>query len=628
MNRFHPHAVARRAAVASWIVSGVFGVMAIAFFKVQVLASDRYQLQSDENRLRAVPLPAPRGLITDRHGVVLAENVPGYSVALLASSPESLASTMERIAPIAGLDAEKVASTLDRYRRAPHDPVMIMRDAPFEVVSALEERRLAIRGLIVQAEPKRSYPYGSAAAHLVGYVAEINERELASRRYEGARPGLVVGRTGLEHQYDETIMGKDGVRFVEVDALGRTVRVDGVGARLDPQQGDTLKTTIDLDLQLYVARIYPRRRRGAVIVMDPRTGEVLALYSSPSHDPNAFVGGYEAVEWQRLTQLSGRPLFNRATQGRYPPASPWKLALAVMALKREFVQLDSKMPTPCRGGIQYGNRYFRCWRVEGHGDLTLTEAIQHSCDVYFYQLGLRLGLDNLLGDGAELGFGRRSGIDLPSEMAPIFPGSTEYYNRRYGPRGWTQAVTLNLAIGQGENDQTLINMVQFFAMLANEHGVAHAPYLVKSADGSEPVRSLDLSEEDLRGLRMSLVSVVEEGTATASRIANLRIAGKTGTAQNPHGPDHGWFIAFSPAEEPRVVVGALVEHAEHGSSVAPLVTRIIARHLLGPNAPGVEEGDYRLIVPSDSAPEPELILPEIVSPVGRRNGLDARTGIR
>ncbi len=606
MNWFHPHALQRRAQVTGYVVAGIVGILAVAFFRVQILRSDRYRLQSDENRLRAIPLTSPRGLIVDRNGVVLADNVPGYSVSLLVSSPESLMAETRRIAPIAGLKQSDFDIIAARYRRAPFDPVVIMRDAPFDVVSALEERRITMPGLIVETEPKRHYPFADTTAHLVGYVGEVTESELQRTAYPGVRPGMLVGREGLERVYDAELRGDDGVRFIEVDALGRTIRA-GVGTRLQPRQGDTLRTTLDVELQRFVAELFPEGARGGVVALEPESGAILALYSSPSYDPNLLVEGLEDETWKAIIRSQDRPLFDRAIQGRYPPASPFKLALAAMALKRGIVTMDSHMPIPCRGGMQYGNRYFRCWKQDGHGDLSLREAIQHSCDVYFYQLGLQLGLENLLHDGIELGFARRTGVDLPGEVTPFFPTSTSYYDRTYGPRGWTRAVTLNLAIGQGENDQSLIGMVEFYAALANRDGVAVRPHLVESNDGAGAVRRIGLDRTLLAGLREALLAVVDSGTAQGARIAKLAIAGKTGTAQNPHGRDHGWFIGFAPAESPEIVVGAIVEFAEHGSAVAPLVTSIIARHLLGPEARNYR---YRLIMPSDSAPEPEVIIPE------------------
>jgi penicillin-binding protein 2 len=603
MSWLHPHDVARRARSARSVTLVLFGVLALAFFRVQILASGRYQLQSEENRLRPVPLPAPRGLLTDRNGVVLAENVPGYSVALLAPSEEAFETALERVASLVPMDSARSATLLRRYRGAPTEPVVILRDATFEVVSALEEQRPWNPGLVIRSDPKRRYPLGEITAHVVGYVSEITEDELRGEEFPGARHGTLVGRGGLEQGYDRALRGEDGVEFVEVDALGRTVRVAQEVPTLEPEPGATVPTTIDIELQRYIAERFPADRRGAVVALDPRSGAVLALYSAPSYDPNAFIGGYDPTQWRELSQSEDFPFFNRAIQGRYA-----KLAVAAMALERGIVSMESHMGLPCSGGMRYYNRYFRCWRSEGHGALTLFEAIQHSCDVYFYQLGLKLGLDNLLQGAATLGFRERSGIDLPNENRPQFPPSTEYYDERYGPRGWTNAVALNLAIGQGENAQTLVNMTRFYAMLANRDGGAPEPRLVTGDRGG--LRRLGLSRADLDGLREALLAVVDRGTAAGAQIADLRIAGKTGTAQNPHGPDHGWFIAFAPVDHPRIVVGAVIEFAEHGSAVAPLVTRVIAHHLLGPDALPAPSRRPELQMPADSAPEPVPILPD------------------
>jgi penicillin-binding protein 2 len=595
MTWFHAHEVARRAEIGRLVLVVLFGVLFLAFFRLQVLGSSGYGRQSRENRIRRVPVPAPRGLIVDRNGVVLADNVPGYTIAVVPPHPDSLPGTLERIKAIAGIDSVRITAMLRRFSRAPQERVVVLRDAPFDVVSALAEKRVAIPTLSIEMEPKRRYPYAGIAAHVVGYIGEVTEQELASGTIPGVRGGDLIGRDGLERQYDKELRGQNGVRDTEVDALGRTVTIT-----LDikePEQGKTLRTFLDIELQQYIAEVFPEGARGAVVAMRPRSGEVLALYSAPSFDPNRFAGRMDRESWQELAQAEGQPLFNRAVEGRYPPASPWKLAVAVGALKRRIVTMDTRMPTPCAGGILYGNRYFRCWYEAGHGDITLREAIKHSCDVYFYQLGLQLTLTGLLEEGVELGFLEPSGIDLPDERSPVFPDSPAYFDRRYGPRGWTSGVTLNLAIGQGENSQSVINMVKFYAMLANEGGEAPLPRLV---EGSETeTRSLGLSPAQRAELRDALVQVVSGGTAAGARVAEFNIAGKTGTAQNAHGPAHGWFIAFAPAEAPEIVVGALVEFAEHGSDVAPLVTRIIRRYLLGPEA---DRRRLELVLPADSAP--------------------------
>jgi penicillin-binding protein 2 len=268
-----------------------------------------------------------------------------------------------------------------------------------------------------------------------------------------------------------------------------------------------------------------------------------------------------------------------------------------MGLKRHEITLDTHMPVPCTGGLRLGNRVFKCWDKKGHGSLDLTGAVAKSCDVYFYQLGQRLGLDAIIEDGVLMGFSVRSGIDLPSEQSPVFPKDRAYFDKKYGPRGWSPpATTFNFSIGQGENTQTLVNMVKFYAALAGD-GKVRTPYVV--GPGSAPEHDLGLTPEQLAGLRQALVAVVERGTAARSRRADLSVAGKTGTAQNPHGEDHGWFIGFAPADKPQIIVGAIMEHAEHGTTAAPFVVQAISRYVLGPDEP---PSKLQIKIPVDSAP--------------------------
>ncbi len=600
MNAFHPHLLDRRVGTARTAVWIVLGVMVMAFFRTQILGHGKYQLQSETNRLRPIPLPAPRGTIYDRNGHVMAENVPGYTVSVLPGPETNLRSTLARIASIANLDSAEIERVIQRARRAPYQPALVLGDAPFHVISALEERRVAIPGLLIQAEPKRYYPDTAVLAHLVGYVGEVTEVERGTQRFKNIRLGGIVGKDGLEREYDDTLRGAEGVRFVEVSARGQMVRDAEAAANLAPVPGIDLHTTIDLDLQKYISQIFPAGQRGAVIALNPNTGEILALYSAPGFDPNAFVGGIPAPYWRALNESPAHPLLDRAIQARYPPGSTWKLAVAAMALKRGIVGPRSRMPIPCRGGLQYGNRFFRCWDAHGHGDLTLTEAIAQSCDVYFYQLGIKLGVSSLLEDANAWGFRGRTGIDLPGEIPSEFPTGPEYYDRIYGPRRWTSAVALNLAIGQGENAQTLVQMVRLYQQLASD-GRLRVPFVVRPAATSPENASLDINPDQLAILRQAMIAVVEQGTARGSRLANLTIAGKTGTSQNPHGLDHGWFIAFAPADKPEIVIGAIIEFARHGTAVAPLVTRAIAHYL------GIDEqaaATLRVSIPNDSAPTP------------------------
>lgn len=608
MSGFTPDRIRERSATAQWVLLGTFVVLAAAFFRAQVIGYQDYRMQSEKNRLRQVPLLAPRGTIFDRNGLPIAENTPGYTVKLFAPSEDTLRAVLGRLGQVVALDSSAREMVVRRYRGARYQPAIVFASADFDAVSRLEEHRYLLPGLVVQTEPRRIYRARTAVAHLVGYVSEISDDDLAKGRFPGSRMGSIVGVDGLEAEYDSLLRGVDGVRYTEVDARGRMVREEVSSPSLAPIAGGPIRTTIDLPLQEYIDSLWRTDlpgQRGALVAMRP-DGEILALYSAPNYDPNAFVGGIAPGLWAEFNTSEARPLLNRAIRGIYPPASPFKLATAVMALRRGLVDFGTHMPQPCTGGYQFGNRYFRCWKRGGHGSLDLTGAIAGSCDVYFYQLGLRLELANLLADGTTLGFGERSGIDLGSEQRSIYPKNVAYFNERYGPRGWSNAVTLNLSIGQGENSQTLINMMRFYAALAG-NGQVGAPYLVRPRD--VPVRSLGLTPSQLAGLKQAMSDVVQRGTAAGSGGRDLNVAGKTGTGQNPHGKDHGWFIGYAPADDPQIVVGSIMEFKEHGSSVAPYVVKVIRQYLTSKdstykrarvNTPISDDAS----VPIDSGPRP------------------------
>jgi penicillin-binding protein 2 len=607
---FDSYRVRERADIARLVFVGAFVILAGAFFRTQVIQHEKFQLKAETNRLRPISLTSPRGTILDRKGRVLAENVPGYSVKLLATSADSLRAVLAQVNRYVPLDSARIGDIIERYRQARYQAALVFGDASFDVIARLEEHRAALPGLVIQAEPKRLYPAGRSVAHLVGYVSEVTESDLNADRYPGAVLGTIVGKAGLEREYDDTLRGSEGVRYIEVNARGRLVREEAGSASLPPTPGKPIITTIDLDLQRFVDSIWPRGVRGAMVALTPR-GEVRALYSAPTFDPNHFVGGISSAEWRALNTDPAKPLLNRVIQARYPPASPFKLAIAAMALKRGLINLNTTMPEPCRGGLRLGNRVFRCWKKEGHGTLDLTGAVAASCDVYFYQLGLRLGLEAIIQDGVLMGFRDKSGIDLENELTPIYPTSAAYFDRLYGPRHWSPpGTTLNFSIGQGENTQTLINMVKFYQGLAGT-GSTVPPFIVRPS--SDRVRSLGLTVRELEGLRRSLIAVVERGTAAANRRADLAVAGKTGTAQNPHGDDHGWFIAFAPADKPELVVGGIMEFAKHGTTVAPYVVQTLRRYILGADAIGPVKLGVLLdetTTSQDSAPRPVELDPD------------------
>ncbi len=613
MNGLSTDRLRQRSTAAQLVLGVVFLLLVAAFFRAQVLDVQDYRMQSEKNRLRQVPLAAPRGAIFDRNNAIIAENVPGYTVKLFAPSADSLRAVLGRLREFVLLDSSETRTIVRRFQSAPYQPTLVFAGARFETVSKLEEHRYLLPGLVIQTEPRRVYGAGPAVAHLVGYVGEVNDEDLRKGRYPGSRMGSVVGRDGLEQQYDSVLRGIDGVRYTEVDSRGRMVREDVSSPSLAPIAGVSIKTTIDLRLQEFIDSLWKAAlpgKRGAMVAMTP-SGEVLALYSSPTFDPNDFIGGIRSERWAELNSDEAKPLINRAIRGTYPPASPFKLAMAVMALRRGVVNFDTHMPVSCSGGFQYGNRYFHCWRREGHGSLDLVGAIAASCDVYFWQLGLKLGLPYLLEDGNKLGFSERSEIDLGSESKPFLPPNQAYYDRRYGPRGWSNAVTLNLSIGQGENTQTLMNMMRFYGALAGD-GTDGPPYLVQPVKGSTR-RSLGLTPEQLQGLRMALCRVVQSGTAAGSGGREISACGKTGTAQSSvKGVNHGWFLGYAPAEGPKIVVGAIIESlgAHGGAFVAPYVVQVIRRYLTESD-PTLARAKVKVPVVEDSVTLP-VVIPDTI----------------
>jgi len=573
--RYQPNAVQRRARGTRVLLVSAFLLLGLAFFRTQVLENAAYVMASESNRLREVPLPGARGIIYDRTGAIIAENLPGYSVSILSPTEDSLRTALRTLAGVVPIDRIQQEQAIRRFRRAPTRPAVIFTDASFAVVSILEERRIEFPGLIIQSAPKRYYPDGEAMAALVGYTGEISEEELGQPRFDGYKAGQQVGKAGLERQYESALRGREGSRFVEVDARNRVVRDAGVRPDIPAEAPPPIRTNIDLDLQKFAHAYFGDSLRGAVVALEPRTGGVLALYSAPSYDINRFIGGIPVALYRSLLEDPRKPLYNRALQGTYAPASTFKLATAVLGMEMGLVTMDSHMRQPCTGGF-FNGRLFRCWEKKGHGDISLAQAIAQSCDVYFYQLGLKIGLSNLLAGGVRLGFGEKTGIDLPNERTPTWPASTAYFDRRYGPRGWNRSVVLSLAIGQANNAQTPLSMAHFYTALATD-GHAARPQIVQQAPERDPILRLDTAQ--LRDVQLALASVVSSGTAAGARIQGLTIAGKTGTAQNPPYQDNAWFVGYAPADNPRIVIAIIIEEGLHGSAAAKVATRLMERYL-------------------------------------------------
>jgi penicillin-binding protein 2 len=583
---FHPNDVVRRGRAATVIVSGVVIFLLSAFFRAQVIRNQESLLQSEENRLRQIPTAAPRGRILDRNNKPIAENVVGYSVALLALNEDTLRATLDRLKSTIQLNGRQYQDALRRFRQNATRPTVIIQDASLDVVSVLEEHHMDFPSLIIQSAPKRIYPDGAAVEAFVGYVGEISEPELNSLGSAGYKPGQIVGKQGLEKQYEQALRGREGVQFVEVDAHNRVVTNGRAREAVTPQEGPPLYTNIDLDLQEYIHTLFGDTLAAAAVALVPQTGEVLALYSSPALDPNRWVGGVSQSYLDSLRNDPRQPLFNKAVQATQPPGSTFKLATAVMALQDSIINFDTRMPEPCRGFYYFGNRTWHCWQKEGHGSLTLSGAISKSCDVYFYQLGQKLTLSRLVAGGIGLGFDKRSGIDLPEDTRPRFPSSfPEYFNQKYGPRNWTQGATeLNMAIGQGENSQTVINMARFYAGLAND-GNEPTPMIKRGTP--KITKAFHLPADQMMALRRAMMGVVAEGgTAAGAAISGVSVAGKTGTAQTTRKDKNGkdlywaWFAGMAPAQAPQIVVVVMVPNVTfEGATSAQFATKIISHYL-------------------------------------------------
>jgi penicillin-binding protein 2 len=580
---FHPNDIVRRARGAWGLLAVTFVLLLSAFFRTQVLQHETYAVQSTKNRLRPIPIPAPRGIILDRNGKTIAENLPAYSVSVTAPTVDSLQGIMRRLAEAVPITPDQMAAAQRRFNQAPGRPTVVLPDAPIDVVAVLEEHRIDYPELVILSVPKRYYPDAEAVAPFIGYTGEISERELAQPEFVGYKPGQVIGKGGLEKEYEKQLHGQEGMQFEEVDARGRRVGASRNGERrraLGPEMPEApppLQTTIDLDLQQFTRALFGDSLQGGVIAVDPKTGEVLTIYSNPSYDPNKFTGSIPAALWKELNNDPRRPLYNKVLQGTYPPGSTWKLATAVLGLEQGAVGINERMPIPCTGGMQYGNRYWRCWEKRGHGSVDLAGAIKVSCDVYFYQLGARLSLNTLIAGGVKLGFRDLTGIDLPYESRPRFPAALDYTKEQFGATKLVPSDALNIAIGQGTNSQTVANMARFYTALA-AGGDAAQLHLVKKAVSRKKL--FRLSAEQRAALEKGLVEVIlPGGTAASAALRGVTLGGKTGTSQNPHGDDHAWFVGVAPMDDPKIVVAVMLEFGGHGYRAARIAAAMIAKYL-------------------------------------------------
>jgi penicillin-binding protein 2 len=570
----------RRGMSARALVVLMVAFLGTALFRLQIVEGEQYALTARENRLRELPIPAPRGTIYDRTGRVVAENVPGYLIQVMPG--EAMEPTIAELQALLGLSDEQIQRARRRWSRQRHLPIVLLEDAPERAVAALAERRHQFPNVLVHEYAKRRYPAGEAIAHFIGYVNEINDRQLQSPDFEGYSMGQWIGQAGLEQQYERRLGGVPGKRYLEVDAWGRIKRWLPEEMGVPPVPGRDLHLYLDLDLQQYIHEIWPKDQTGAMVAIDPQTGGVLAYYSYPTYDPNLWIGGISAADYRALTENRGLPLLDRVVGSGQPAASTWKLAVAGMALDLGVIRPDEYMPQSCGGSFTFQGRTARCWFASGHGRQNLIEGIKNSCNVYFYQVGVRIGLQRFLEHGTRLGFNQRTGIDVPHEIRPQFPTNLEYWVNRFGYRPYDNEV-LSLSIGQGPITMTIIKLSHIYAALTAPGGAVPAPRLARDAGAPPDTVEFRTTARDRWYLEAGMRRVTAPGgTAGLSRLANWDFIGKTGTAQNPHGPSHGWFVgtgAREPGAPPEIAVTMFAEHAESGGMASGYVGEAINFYL-------------------------------------------------
>ncbi len=593
----------RRERQLTILVATVFSLVLLRLFTLQVIQGERYRELSEENRIRVDVLTAPRGEIRDRQGRLIADSVPSFTVTVdpydnaYVAHAALLDSTLVSLAHILDLDPAALRDKVFRERAQSFLPVRLKRNVDMKTVAFVSEHRDRLPGVEVESEPLRRYRYGAQGSHLLGYVGEVSDKDLSDPHHASYRSGDLIGKIGLEREYEHFLRGEDGKRFVEVNALGRKAELLGDKRPILPRRGMDLTLTIDWNLQLAAEDAFEPGARGAIVVLDPRTGEVLALVSKPNFDPNEFSNGITQERWNELSQGGSYPLFDRAIQAAYPPGSTLKPFIALAGLAGGDIDAGTRFAQSCVGQYRFGSRVFGCWKKEGHGLLALRDAVAQSCDIYFYQLGLREGLAHMSAFLHGIRIDDRTGIDLPQERRSLFPDPA-WYDRRFGPGRWSKGLVLNLAIGQGECSLTPIKLAQLTALVANG-GSLVTPHLVLSAvpgavasgglatpaaaaalplPPAPEMQDLHLPARAVRLVRDAMEAVVEDehGTGGSARIDSVLVAGKTGTAQNPHGKDHALFICFAPVESPRIAMAVLVENAGHGGSeAAPLAQKVL-----------------------------------------------------
>lgn len=578
-------------------------ILFLRLFTVQIVNYSENEERSQSNRIRKQVQKAPRGRILDRTGEVLVRNRPSFHISIkgsLIKDKKQLFSDLMAITNLDGsqvFDSNWVSRRMEQTRWIKFSPLRILEDAPLEVVSVIEEHSHKLQGAVKIVEARREYPFGTLAAHTLGYTGELTESDLEKPRYEGYKQGNRVGKKGLERYYQEDFRGLDGIYHLEANAFGKRLGVLEDMPNRDPIKGLDLVTTIDLDLQLVAEKAFSDSLKGGLVAIDPRNGEILAMVSRPNIDPNIFslAKKFRKKEWANVALDSNRPLNNRAVYGTYPPGSLFKFFTAIAGIEEGAITPTSKPYKACNGGYKFGRRYQKCWKPSGHGHNNVIDALRESCDTYFYQLGLEIGMKPINDIASMYGLGYKTGVDLPIEHSGLLMDSMTY-NRRNARLGWkwTRGQILNLSIGQGQL-VTPIQMANAFAALGNGKYL-YKPHLYKelqkdgrAIDQYEPsiIREINISKTSQDMVLQGLEEVITApgGTGRSARVKGVRVGGKTGSAENPHGDlTHAWFGAVAPLDEPTIAIAVLVENAGHGGSIAGPIAGKVLRHYFQRNS--------------------------------------------
>jgi penicillin-binding protein 2 len=574
--REHREDLVVRVRFLSLVVTGLIVMIAVGFWFVQLVHGDYYRELAENNRLRKLPIKAPRGLIYDRHGRLLVENIPSYNLMLDRSHSQDLPKALAFAAPVLGRPLPELTALVESYNSIPDfKPVLLAENLTLAQVARLGVASLEFPEFEVEIQHLRLYRHREQTAHVLGYLGEATEKEIATGGgiYQ---PGDLVGKKGIEQTYDRVLRGRDGERSVVVDSRGKLLEEYD---RREAVPGKNLVLTLDLDLQQEAARwLTGPEKVGAIVAMDPRNGEILAMVSSPSFNPNLFARRLQKADWEALIQDPNHPLQNRAIQNTYSPGSTFKIVMATAGLTEGTV--NEHTSAFCTGGAVFYGRLFRCWRKGGHGTVDARHALMHSCDVYFYGLGQRMGIERIARYARLLGFGSITGIDIEGEKKGLVPDPE--WSEKVRKMPWYPGETISVSIGQGPVLVTPLQMAEMTAIVANG-GHKVIPHLIKGADLPEP-EHVALDANAMRVVREGLWQVVNEPGGTAynyARVPGAEMAGKTGTVQVIAQAartdaralpfkyrDHAWFTSFAPEQDPRLVVSVFAEHGGAGSRVA------------------------------------------------------------